>query len=198
MSAYPYWHTWCQQKSLRRWTETPIFRHTGFISFLLTEKIPVVQFLEFVQVLTDPPVLFCDEPTTGLDAFSAERLVLMLKGLFFYFYLQKENYLEIYFNRHLRSFLTWRCQKSEANFTQKDFHFRVRIFLPKKTFSEQIVGSLFLGFERIFLQRKKLPKSNLKFERNFTSYVKFFECFINAKILPKNTKLYMLGHLKLE
>ena len=96
MPAYPYWHTWCQQKSLRRWTETPIFRHTGFISFLLTEKIPVVQFLEFVQVLTDPPVLFCDEPTTGLDAFSAERLVLMLKGLFFYFYLQKENYLEIY------------------------------------------------------------------------------------------------------
>nr|QST15008.1 ABCG2-like7 protein [Diaphanosoma celebensis] len=33
------------------------------------------------QVLTDPPVLFCDEPTTGLDAFSAERLVLMLKEL---------------------------------------------------------------------------------------------------------------------
>lgn len=33
------------------------------------------------QVLTDPPVLFCDEPTTGLDAFSAERLVVMLKGL---------------------------------------------------------------------------------------------------------------------
>jgi len=33
------------------------------------------------QILTDPSVLFCDEPTTGLDAFSAERLVLMLKDL---------------------------------------------------------------------------------------------------------------------
>ncbi|EFX84423.1 ABC protein, subfamily ABCG [Daphnia pulex] len=33
------------------------------------------------QVLTDPAVLFCDEPTTGLDTFSAERLVMMLKDL---------------------------------------------------------------------------------------------------------------------
>ena len=33
------------------------------------------------QVLTDPPVLLADEPTTGLDAYSAERLVIMLKDL---------------------------------------------------------------------------------------------------------------------
>ena len=34
-----------------------------------------------MQVLTDPPVLFCDEPTTGLDSFSAETLVKIMKKM---------------------------------------------------------------------------------------------------------------------
>ncbi|XP_065564713.1 protein scarlet-like isoform X1 [Artemia franciscana] len=33
------------------------------------------------EVLTDPPVLFCDEPTTGLDSFSAETLVKIMKKM---------------------------------------------------------------------------------------------------------------------
>lgn len=52
------------------------------------EKYCCLHLLQFffsnnisLKVLTDPPVLFCDEPTTGLDTFSAERLVTMLKDL---------------------------------------------------------------------------------------------------------------------
>nr|BBC77941.1 ABC transporter Scarlet [Thermobia domestica] len=31
------------------------------------------------EILTDPPLLFCDEPTTGLDSFSAQKIVHMMK-----------------------------------------------------------------------------------------------------------------------
>jgi ABC-type multidrug transport system ATPase subunit len=34
-----------------------------------------------VQLLTNPTLLFCDEPTTGLDSFSAQRLVQMMNEM---------------------------------------------------------------------------------------------------------------------
>lgn len=34
-----------------------------------------------VQLLTEPRILFCDEPTTGLDSFSATNVIHLLKGL---------------------------------------------------------------------------------------------------------------------
>lgn len=34
-----------------------------------------------VQMLNDPPILFCDEITTGLDSYSAAHIVNTLKGI---------------------------------------------------------------------------------------------------------------------
>ncbi|KAK7579800.1 hypothetical protein V9T40_000429 [Parthenolecanium corni] len=34
-----------------------------------------------VQLLTEPKILFCDEPTTGLDSYSAEQVVRLLRSL---------------------------------------------------------------------------------------------------------------------
>jgi ABC-type multidrug transport system ATPase subunit len=33
------------------------------------------------ECLTDPMLLFCDEPTTGLDSYSAQRLITMMKEM---------------------------------------------------------------------------------------------------------------------
>ncbi|XP_037797831.1 protein scarlet-like [Penaeus monodon] len=33
------------------------------------------------EILTDPPLLFCDEPTTGLDSYNARKLVRMMKDM---------------------------------------------------------------------------------------------------------------------
>ncbi|KAJ9597850.1 hypothetical protein L9F63_011292, partial [Diploptera punctata] len=35
------------------------------------------------ELLTNPPLLFCDEPTTGLDSFSAQKLVAKMKQMAF-------------------------------------------------------------------------------------------------------------------
>ena len=48
------------------------YRRKNFYSFLN---------LNYFQVLTDPPILFCDEPTTGLDSFSAMSIIKLMKEM---------------------------------------------------------------------------------------------------------------------
>lgn len=34
-----------------------------------------------MQMITDPPIMFCDEPTTGLDSYHASSVVTLLRQL---------------------------------------------------------------------------------------------------------------------
>lgn len=40
-----------------------------------------MRFCIILQLLTNPPIIFCDEPTTGLDSFNARKVIEALKYL---------------------------------------------------------------------------------------------------------------------
>lgn len=43
--------------------------------------INIFGFVFLSQLLTDPPILICDEPTTGLDSYTANNVIGLLRQL---------------------------------------------------------------------------------------------------------------------
>lgn len=41
----------------------------------------IYNYILCIQLLTNPPIIFCDEPTTGLDSFNARKVIEALKYL---------------------------------------------------------------------------------------------------------------------
>jgi len=77
----------------RRTTKSDLKEHVGYIvttlgmSKFLDTRISLLSGGErkkvalAVQLLNDPPILFCDEITTGLDSYSAAHIVNTLKNI---------------------------------------------------------------------------------------------------------------------
>lgn len=67
-----------QQLSLKKCTHTKIGENGAGKLLSGGEK----KRLAFAtELLTDPPLLFCDEPTTGLDSYSAQKLVSIMNAM---------------------------------------------------------------------------------------------------------------------
>ncbi|KAK7082753.1 hypothetical protein SK128_023875 [Halocaridina rubra] len=68
-----------ERKRLAFATEAFFLYHYHADSFQCLERSVTNLIIE--QILTDPPMLFCDEPTTGLDSYNARKLVRMMKEM---------------------------------------------------------------------------------------------------------------------
>lgn len=53
-----------------------VFSITIILNFIVD-----FSFFHLIQLLTEPKILFCDEPTTGLDSYSAVQVVSLLRSL---------------------------------------------------------------------------------------------------------------------
>ncbi len=63
------------KRHFRRGSKTLGFCIGGKQSIMTSSSRPLIGLF---QVLTNPPLLFCDEPTTGLDSYMAESVVRVL------------------------------------------------------------------------------------------------------------------------
>jgi ABC-type glutathione transport system ATPase component len=47
----------------------------------ICNSVLVIRYFSDTKVLTNPPLLFCDEPSSGLDSFMAENVIQTLKNM---------------------------------------------------------------------------------------------------------------------